>query len=231
MRCDEFSERLFDLLDERRAAIDDPGLVAHMSECGNCRALAATIDRAVDLIEPVPTLSASLGDRVVAQLARERATPASGAGAWLIGSGRKYVAALAASLVLAVTAYWLVERSDRVAEKAEPPQAPAIVSAPPPVAPGDTATESLAFAAVDDYQTLALELAQETGASVASALAIVSPVAPVEVAQAEAPANEGIGDSLGRAIGESFSPLAETATGAMSTLWHVLPSAREGTRS
>lgn len=51
MHCNDFCDRLDDLLDERADVASDPDLVTHMRECGRCANYFAVLTDALNLIE------------------------------------------------------------------------------------------------------------------------------------------------------------------------------------
>jgi len=74
MRCDEFSLRFDELLDERREPLDEPNMAAHVAECADCRRTAAAVGAAIGALAEmraagcgVPACELSV-DRIVAVL-------------------------------------------------------------------------------------------------------------------------------------------------------------------
>jgi len=47
MRCDEFSARFDELLDERREPLDEPDLADHVARCSECRRMSAAVGVAI----------------------------------------------------------------------------------------------------------------------------------------------------------------------------------------
>jgi hypothetical protein len=76
MRCDEFSLRFDELLDERREPLDEPNLAAHVAECVECRRTAASIGAAIGALAEMRAASCGAPacelsvERIVAELAR-----------------------------------------------------------------------------------------------------------------------------------------------------------------
>lgn len=67
MRCDEFENRLNEVLDERRAWLSDGELAAHARSCAVCRDLASSYDAALHALVATAVADAQPGVRYAAR--------------------------------------------------------------------------------------------------------------------------------------------------------------------
>src|SRR5687768_8188452 len=83
MRCDEFSVRFDELLDERREPLDDPNMAAHVAQCAECRRTAATVGAALGALCDLKAWSCGAPaceltvERIVAAIDRDQAAHAA----------------------------------------------------------------------------------------------------------------------------------------------------------
>jgi len=114
VQCEEFENRLHRLLDRRKLPASDPALVAHAVYCAECQSLLDGYDLlfdGLDLGEPTFALS-PLAQRVCADMNAARGLPST-APAW---QASWIPLALAASLLIAITALWqTTDRQDTAA--------------------------------------------------------------------------------------------------------------------
>jgi hypothetical protein len=208
MQCEEFSQRLDELLDTGTDWESDAALRTHLSGCPACRDHAAAyrtlLQGAASLPRPQP--GDDLAQRVVDAWRQQRSAPAAASHRWAgraapLGTAATWLA-VAASLVVAVLA-WQVVRLSAPRHEAQPiagqpapnattnaaggtidPVNAAQSSPPVPVEePGTPAADRplrhLAREASQKYRSLAVA----TRASVADALLIVPGVQPLAPSQ------------------------------------------------
>ncbi|MEX0939284.1 MAG: hypothetical protein WDZ59_15585 [Pirellulales bacterium] len=99
MQCEKFESQLNEVLDRRAMVENEAELVRHARVCDRCGELLAGYETLLDGVEllHVPEINVDLGERVVAELARDRAS----AGAWRSPAVIGGLFALAAALMLA----------------------------------------------------------------------------------------------------------------------------------
>lgn len=123
MRCDEFAERLDDVLDQRCDPTADPALRKHAQACPGCREELTATARLLTGLEvwEAPATSPDFAQRVVAQvLAVEHPRP------WYRAAWCGWVVAAAALLLVALLpAYWLASQNQKhtAAVTTNPPNA------------------------------------------------------------------------------------------------------------
>ena len=250
MRCAEFESRLNNLLDERRGWNADRRLVEHASGCGECRNLAAAYEAVVvgleqsRILDPgerftkkvLADVAASLPEPVAAKLAP--LTPASGRASrgWL-PSGRVWaVAALAASVLLAVALRWAVgpagqpHADDDRATAASLKSDDKSLADGNPMAPERVATREAKSArrgrAADAYRGLAAE----TGQSFAVAMQLLPGVGgDRKHAAGEAPSERGSDWMHG--LSDGLKPVTQPTAGAVNSFLQLLAASDEGSRS
>lgn len=102
MQCHEFDERMQDLLDARRLPEQDPALLAHTSECGNCRQQLAAQEALFRSLAArrVTAVSPGFASRVVEQVQETNLRPQSAPRRpWLLATA---IVSTAAAALLAV---------------------------------------------------------------------------------------------------------------------------------
>jgi hypothetical protein len=100
VRCEQFQQRLNQLLDERKAWESDAQLAAHSDQCADCRALAGGLESLLAGLDArtMPELSADFTEKTLRRIERDRAPRL----AW-----RRAAAPLAlAAAVLVTVAAW-----------------------------------------------------------------------------------------------------------------------------
>jgi hypothetical protein len=149
MQCENFESQLNELLDRRVTAQSEPELVRHARVCPRCGELLAGYETLLDGVEllHVPELDFDLADRVVAELARDRAS----AGGWRSPAAVGGLLALAAALMLAAVPLTLWDRGGdspaRIAERS--PAADSQQVGSNIATPGDYALADVSPLAVD----------------------------------------------------------------------------------
>jgi hypothetical protein len=88
MRCDEFSVRFDELLDERREPLDEPDMAAHAAACRQCRRTAASVGAAIGALAEMRMPGCAAGfdaasdvplERILEAIRRDAAEVAAGA--------------------------------------------------------------------------------------------------------------------------------------------------------
>jgi hypothetical protein len=115
MQCQEFEDRLQEILDARERAAADHHLAAHAGECERCGQLLAGHEVLLATVSclPTPSLTAGFSRRVLAAPAREvqPAPRLSLSRAWLaVGT----LLAAAAAMLMAVSLVWYARRGEPV---------------------------------------------------------------------------------------------------------------------
>lgn len=254
MRCAEFESRLNDLLDERRGWNADRRLVEHARGCGECRNLAAAYEAVVVGLEQsrIPDPGERITKKVLADVAASlpepvaaKLPPLSPAGGragrgWLL-SGRVWaVAALAASVLLAVALRWAVgpaeqpqaddDRATAASPKAEDKSFDKSLADGNAAAPERVATRRANSAkrgqAADAYRGLAAE----TGQSFAVAMQLLPGVGgDRNDAAGEAPSDRQSDWMHG--LSDGLKPVTQPTAGAVNSFLQLLAASDEGSRS
>ncbi|MGE0605591.1 MAG: anti-sigma factor [Pirellulales bacterium] len=216
MQCDEFENRLNDLLDARAAPEQDPQLAAHGEECQPCRALLAAERRLLQGLarNTLPTVAADFAD-VVVRRSRVPVRP------W-----RKYAAwAVAASLLMAVGIRWMTTGQiagptpTTIAKDTPGGTSPDAIGQQLPPLPGRTTPSRYLAAAQETRQTFSEALLIfPTTPSVATSSTVAGPAD-------DEPGEEAV--SWPADVAECMEPLADTTGDALDFLLSVLPADAE----
>jgi anti-sigma factor RsiW len=78
MACPEFEDLIFDYCEGAASPAEIARLEAHVAACGDCRAFLETqqeLERRLSRSLPQPAVSAAFGNRLAAEIARQRYAP------------------------------------------------------------------------------------------------------------------------------------------------------------
>lgn len=246
MYCEQFEQRLNEQLDRRALPHDDAALRAHAQQCAGCAALLASYATLLHGVEqlPTPQLSASLAERMTAELQKLAPAATEAAVLHLPATRRRRrvsmvaaMAALAAALLLTVPLLWMLRLRDegQMPEGAVARTAEHIEQQASPARDAPSAADGAPSPARRPIRTWANGLAQETRRSFSGAMLIVPGVGP-RPADAEAaaePVAEVVetrpGDS--ESVMKNFSPVTESTASALDSLLKILPAGDEDPQS
>jgi predicted anti-sigma-YlaC factor YlaD len=203
MRCEQFSRRLDELLDERRRPLGDRRLRAHAKECRDCRDL---LDAQMELSKVVPFLPRAepplgFADRTVTVASRERARLRR----WRHGM----VGAVAAAVLVAVVP--MARYVNRPAETTEPVAARRSVVKPRQIAPRAVPTEKQS---AEPY----VRFAHGVGETVASGIVYVPGLGPGPDRRFDESLPEPFSTGL-----RPFRPLGNSMAAAVDAIRQTLP--------
>lgn len=201
MPCVDIQARVQELLDERQSPCDDPLVREHLSGCAACAHWVAALEAASSALGR-PACPPDITKRVLAGLAatQNAIEPVShSAGRWRLAAS--IVAAVAAALLLLASPWW-----GDFGQRQPPDEAAGF--------------EELARNMTDSYR----DLAQETSRRFSDALSLMR-----FQRAGEAPRSRPADDDAPwqRELANSFSPVAESAVGAVYSLWQVVPLPEE----
>ncbi|MGC3968210.1 MAG: hypothetical protein QM775_12815 [Pirellulales bacterium] len=235
MQCDEFLERWNDRLDQRLEPAGDPELAAHVDECAACRGLAASLGRALGMLEAIPAPS----DRFAANILQALRSPASTVeddvplratvevasrtsahrpSAW------QWWAVAAAVLLMATVAWRFSDRRDVAPSGTQPiaRQEPAPKTQPEAEAVATNAAPAWDELAADS-QASARELADNTRRRLDDALAIASLWGSTNEPAAEASGSQ----QWYEGVAEGVSPLTDSTIGTWNVLRGLVAPSKE----
>lgn len=202
MRCEQFEERLDQLLDERRSPCVDPSLAAHAAGCAGCRELLAGCGLLLGALPglPRPAPSADLAEHVVARATARRPL--------VVWSGRR-AALLAVAALLIVGLMPLVRRAAPPPQPTLPAAAADVAAGHAPIPLGRIALVSLPAISEREIKVLA----HSTGERVALVVMHFPDYSPADGSDGGATRPAWI-----EPVADGLRPLAESVSGA----WHVL---------